>query len=119
MHTKKFLIPLTVVTAIFSLSSALNADVAFTTFGPGDSFNAGTAYALGFIDAPRPNVHDGFRFTATATGQVSNVELALGLVRDNGVDAIEAFIWSEGSVPGAVIWSATTQEVTSGVSTKA
>jgi len=79
---------LIVVSAFAGVSQAT---VAFSTFGPGDSYNAGTSYTIG---APGTEQDFACQFVSAESGVLSSVELALTSIT---VGDINIFLYEDNS----------------------
>ena len=74
------------------------SDVAYSSFGSGDSYDATAGYGVGNVSAN--NVQHAFKFTSSANGVLSSIEVAAWLNVDGGTDSMEFLLWSDsGSFP--------------------
>ena len=81
----------------------VHAGVIFNTFGPGDAYQTGTGWTLGY---PGTGFSQGDAFTPVSTATLGSVELAVGLV--SGPNDLLVWLMSDSSgQPGSVIesWS--------------
>ena len=84
------------------------ADPAYSSFGPGDSFNAISRWSVGDFAGVYPNAHRGFLFTSQMTGVLFSIEVAASTPGPNGLDEMEWILWSDiGGTPDSFIWSGT------------
>jgi hypothetical protein len=95
-----------VVVAI-SLSASSQAQNAFNTFGPGQSYNTGTGWTISGSSFTFGNFAPAMGFTSAATGNLDNVALALGGIAGTGV-VVSLFTDNAGMV-GTVLesWTVT------------
>lgn len=91
------------------LISTAKADVAYSTFGSGDSFNS-SAYAVGNQVDPL-NFHLAFRFSSEGQGFLSSVDVAAELLNEDlPSDSMELVLWSHSfstNRPDQMLWSGT------------
>ena len=73
--------------------------VLFNTFGPGDTYDIGSGYTIGFPDWSQGNQ---FSFTGSTSYSLDTIELATGFIR--GTNQIDVFLMSDASgEPGGII----------------
>lgn len=85
-----------------TLSAApARAGFVFNNFGPGDTFNTATGWAVG------PPFTQGMQFTASGSGALSTIELALGSFAGSSTVTVELHADASGTV-GALLATGTT-----------
>lgn len=91
------------------LVSSAGADVAYSSFGPGDSFNS-FGYAVGNQVDPL-NIHIAYRFSSEGQGFLSSVDIAAELINEDlSSDSLELVLWSHSfstNRPDQMLWSGT------------
>lgn len=121
MKIRNFFWSMVVISVLIACcSKSALAEVAYSSFGPGNDYQGFSYYGIGRSSTSSPNIHVACQFTSIETGILESIDVAIQRASFIGVDNMQFNLWTdEENQPGSLLWTGTVEPNAAGIWTLA